>query len=107
MSKSSMIIETSERCICLNEACANQEIPRSNTTMRIDTITGVQTVRALCPNCLTLYIARRKPNDGVWGPPTIEVISDGDKVAAFHKTITSIGEIQRDKLPPVRVASCV
>ncbi len=99
-----MIIETSERCICLNENCGNEVIHAHRTTRHVDETSGVLTVKACCQNCRTLYIAKRHPMDGIWGPPQIEIITDRDRIEAFERTINAIGEIQRKDLPPVRAA---
>lgn len=107
-SKDPLIIETSERCICLNEGCAGNgehtEIHRHNVVMNIDRVSGDQIIRALCQNCGRLYRVTRRAIQGAWVVQRIEIIADSKTITAFQNRLAAAAQIQQKDLPPVTAA---
>lgn len=102
-----LIIETSERCICLNEGCGGgepTEIHKHRTVMNIDRVSGEQIIRAKCQSCGTMYRVIRRAVNGAWVVKRIEIVSDPRTIEAFDKRLSAVGEIQRQDLPPVTAA---
>lgn len=105
--KEPLIIETSERCICLNEGCGGgepTEIHKHRTVMNIDRVSGDQIIRASCQSCGTFYRVTRRAINGAWVVRRIEIITERRAIDAFEQRLAAVGEIQKKDLPPVAVA---
>lgn len=90
---------------CPNEAC-DSSIPHECIAANTDAATGVRTIRALCPNCDRLWMARVQFTGMAWQyVEPVKEITDSRLKAQFHKRVEHArGVIQRKDLPPVKVA---
>jgi hypothetical protein len=94
-----------EQARCANPEC-DAVIPAACIASSTDASTGVRTVRAWCQHCDRLWMAKLVlAGDRLQFVEPVHEITDTRLRKQFRRRIErALGEIQREKLPPVKAA---
>jgi hypothetical protein len=90
------ICEVLTRCRCGNEVC-DAAIPNEFVRSIINPRTGIQTVKAWCQHCNTLWMAKYVLRNGEWAMHEWPIAVSNEKTRmSFRRAIGSaLGETQR------------